>query len=33
MKNKTLQAWSPWILLVAVIALWQLICSAFQVSE
>jgi len=31
--NKTLQAWSPWILLVATLLLWQGICSAFNVSE
>jgi NitT/TauT family transport system permease protein len=33
MNKKTLERWSPWLLLVAVIALWQLICSVFQVSE
>ena len=32
--NKTqLERWAPWVLLVAVIALWQLICSVFNVSE
>jgi NitT/TauT family transport system permease protein len=33
MKPKQLEAWAPWVLLVAVVALWQLICSAFNVSE
>ncbi len=33
MKPKTLQTWAPWVLLIAVIALWQLICSVFNVSE
>ena len=27
------KAWSPWILLVATLLLWQLLCSAFDVSE
>ena len=33
MNKKLLERWSPWLLLVAVIALWQLLCSVFQVSE
>jgi NitT/TauT family transport system permease protein len=33
MKPKQLEAWAPWVLLLAVVALWQLICSAFNVSE
>ena len=33
MNKKQLEKFSPWILLVVVIALWQLVCSAFQVSE
>ena len=33
MNHKTLQAWSPWILLIATLLLWQTICSAFNVSE
>ena len=33
MHNKNLERWSPWILLVATIILWQIICSAFNVSE
>jgi NitT/TauT family transport system permease protein len=33
MKPKQLEAWAPWVLLVAVVALWQFICSAFNVSE
>jgi NitT/TauT family transport system permease protein len=32
-KARRLQAWAPWALLVAVILLWQVICSAFNVSE
>jgi NitT/TauT family transport system permease protein len=33
MNKKQLEAWSPWILLVATIAIWQVLCSAFSVSE
>jgi NitT/TauT family transport system permease protein len=33
MRQKTLEAWSPWLLLVLIIGVWQLICSAFNVSE
>ena len=33
LKRKQLEAWAPWVLLVAVVALWQIICSAFDVSE
>ena len=33
MNNKALQAWSPWLLLIATLLLWQAICSAFNVSE
>ena len=33
MNQKQLETWSPWILLVAFILLWQGICSAFDVSE
>src|SRR3954471_10912319 len=33
MTRKQVERWSPWILLVAVILLWQIICSAFNVSE
>jgi len=31
--NKQIERWSPWLLLVAVIVLWQIICSAFEVSD
>lgn len=31
--NKTLERWSPLILLVAILLLWQLICTVFNVSE
>jgi NitT/TauT family transport system permease protein len=31
--NKRMERWAPWLLLVAVVAIWQLVCSAFQVSE
>lgn len=31
--SKRLEAWSPWILLVATLLLWQALCSAFNVSE
>ena len=33
MNNKQLQFWAPWALLVFTIALWQLICTVFNVSE
>ena len=33
MNSKQLQTWSPWILLVALVLLWQLACSALEVSE
>ncbi len=33
MNSKQLQTWSPWILLIVLVLLWQLACSAFDVSE
>jgi len=33
MNRQTMQRWSPWILLLAMLLLWQGICSAFNVSE
>ena len=34
MKNtKQIERWSPWLLLVAVILLWQVICAGFGVSD
>ncbi len=33
MHKKTVERWSPWILLVATILLWQIICSAFRIPE
>src|SRR5688572_13535007 len=33
MTRATLERWAPWLLLVAIVALWQIICSAFKVSE
>jgi len=33
MKQKTLERWAPWGLLVLTLVLWQTVCSAFQVSE
>jgi len=33
MNNKTLQTWAPWLLLAAILLLWQGLCSAFNVSE
>src|SRR4051812_20544896 len=33
MTPRQMERWSPWFLLVVVIVLWQLICSAFQISE
>jgi NitT/TauT family transport system permease protein len=33
MNSKQLQTWSPWILLAALVLLWQVACSLFDVSE
>ena len=33
MKQKTIETWAPWLLLAAIVALWQAICSLFNVSE
>ena len=33
MHKKTAERWSPWILQGAIVVLWQIICSAFNVSE
>lgn len=33
MTKKQKEAWAPWLLLFATVALWQIICSAFNVSE
>jgi NitT/TauT family transport system permease protein len=33
MASRKLESWSPWILLVATLVLWQAVCSAFNVSE
>jgi len=33
MNSKQLQTWSPWILLIAIVLLWQGACTAFEVSE
>ncbi|GCL62175.1 ABC transporter permease [Pseudaquabacterium pictum] len=33
MASRKLESWSPWILLVATLLLWQAVCSAFNVSE
>lgn len=31
--SKQIERWSPWILLVAVLVLWQIVCSGFEVSD
>jgi NitT/TauT family transport system permease protein len=31
--KKTLERWSPWMLLVAVVLIWQGLCTVFNVSE
>ena len=31
--NKQVERWAPWLLLVVVLVLWQIICSAFAISE
>ena len=33
MNKKQVELWSPWLLLASVLLLWQLVCSAFEVSE
>ena len=33
MKRKHMERWSPFLLLAAIVILWQLICSGFGVSE
>ena len=33
MNRKQIERWSPWILLVAILLVWQGICTAFNVSE
>ena len=33
MNKKTMERWSPWVLLLMVVLLWQGLCSAFGVSE
>ena len=33
MHQKNIERWSPWFLLVASIVIWQIICSAFNISE
>lgn len=33
MSKKTLERWSPWMLLVAVVLIWQGLCTVFNVSE
>ncbi|RYF75589.1 MAG: ABC transporter permease [Comamonadaceae bacterium] len=31
--SRRIEAWSPWLLLVAIVVLWELICRGFGVSE
>jgi NitT/TauT family transport system permease protein len=33
MNSRGFEKWAPWLLLVAVVALWQIVCSVFSVSE
>lgn len=33
MKRQTLERWAPWVLLLTIVALWQAVCSLFDVSE
>jgi len=33
MHQKSIERWSPWILLVSSLVIWQIICSVFNVSE
>ena len=33
MNTRQMERWSPWILLVLVLLLWQVLCSGFGISE
>ena len=33
MKSKHIERWSPWLLLLGIVILWQMVTSVFQVSE
>ena len=33
MQQKTLERWAPWVLLVASVLVWELLCRTFNVSE
>lgn len=33
MNSKSFERWAPWLLLLAVIVLWQVLCTVFKVSE
>ena len=33
MNKKQLERWAPWVLLIIVIAVWQMVCTVFSVSE
>jgi len=33
MNSKQIERWSPWVLLVSVVLLWQVLCSVLNVSE
>ena len=33
MNKKQVEMWAPWILLVIIIVMWQILCSALEVSE
>ena len=33
MNKRQVELWSPWLLLLFVLVLWQIICSAFDISE
>ncbi len=33
MNSKQIERWSPWVLLVSVVVLWQVLCSVLNVSE
>ena len=33
LSRKTLEAWSPWVMLALILVIWQVVCTAFEVSE
>src|SRR6187200_2504956 len=32
-RNRRLEQWAPWVLAVAILVLWQIVCTAFNISD